>query len=565
MNRSLEKRIGKFRPRWKSPNSFSLASARVLTRFNFGFRIQSITSGILSAGLAAWLGVDAFAQVASPKTPETQAGPRFTDITKESGIAEALERHYAQQPKWWLSGLNLVDLDADGRLDLFLAAHGAGTALALLNDGRGHFAEAAGSYPKSEIHLACDINEDGKLDLQMTWQDGGGKWWINESTPGRLSFRETASVAGQGRANAMIDLDRDGRVDWLHERPGVVFEFGDGRGNFKSSGNLEVAATRNEINIHPADFNGDGSMDLALHWGRYDYERGKSRVYLNSSGRQTSGNQPSPIETEAKSAAVPRFADTTTQAGLVEDGLAIKGVGDVNQDGSLDLLVLENKKPEIYLNDGHAKFVKKPGAFVGMEAATKPAYVSWGLAVVTDFDNDGRADILWNGRNFLWLLRGADNGHSVYMNKAWGIEDKSAASVDDGLCFGDIDGDGDLDIVGYTGNLSSQRQVRVYRNDLPAQNWLNVRPMGRAGNGGAAGAKIRIAPSGSSDRILWFEQVMILNSQSAHSYYSHAQTERHFGLGQCGAVDITVEFYPSGKRVEKRSLPARQTVVISED
>src|SRR5256885_16845899 len=118
-----------------------------------------------------------------------------------------------------------------------------------------------------------------------------------------------------------------------------------------------------------------------------------------------------------------------------------------------------------------------------------PRYVSRGLAVVTDFDNDGLPDILWNGRNFLWLLRGTPDGHFAYMNKAWGIEDKSAASVDDGLCFGDIDGDGDLDIIGYTGSIDAHRQVKGYCNDLPTQNWLRVRLAGAGGKRSAAGAE----------------------------------------------------------------------------
>ena len=480
-------------------------------------------------------------------------GARFVDVTKSSGVADAIARHYEmfgwelrgrdRYPKWWLSGLNLVDLDGDGHLDLFLAAHGAGRSLALLNDGQGHFKEAVGSYPPSEIHLAADINGDGKLDLQMTWQDGGGKWWINDSTPGRLSFHESNITAGQARANAMIDLNRDGNVDWLHERPGVTFEFGDGKGNFRPGGHLEVAPTKNEINMHPADFNGDGFIDLAVHWGRYDYERGKSRIYFNDQKMN--------------------FTNATLTSGLQEDGFAIKGVGDANQDGNSDLLVLEGGRPELYLNNGKGQFTRKADAFEGMESASKPRYVSWGLAVVTDFDNDGVADILWNGRNFLWVLRGLGGGRFTYMNKAWGVEDKSAASVDDGLCFGDIDGDGDLDIIGYTGSLDGQRLVKVYRNDVATQNWLRVRLTGVGGNRCAAGAKIRVTEHGQADKLLWFEQVAILDSQSAHSYYSLTPTERHFGLGGRSEVDLRVEFYPSGKRVQ-REAKANSTVLISE-
>jgi len=472
-----------------------------------------------------------------------QTAKAFANITRESGIADAISHQYEVHPKWWLSGVNLVDLDGDGKLDLFFSAHGAGAPLALLGDGKGHFTNAAGSYPQTEIHLAHDINEDGKLDLQMTFQDGGGKWWINESTPGHLSFRDSGIIAGQARCNALIDLNRDGKVDWLHERPGIAWEFGDGKGSFKPDGHFDIAQTRNEFNIHPADVNGDGFIDLVVHWGRYDLKEGKSRVYLND-GKMN-------------------FRDATSECGLKEDGLTIKGVADVNQDGALDLIGFEGKTPAIFLNDGKGHFTKKSDAISGMQSASKPNYTSWGLAVVTDFDNDGIADIIWNGRNFLWLLRGTGDGKFVYANKEWGSEDKSSASVDDGLCFGDIDGDGDLDIIGCTGPLDGKRMVNVYRNDLPTQKWLRVRPIGAPGNRGAAGATIRISDP-ASKKLLWFEQVQILDSQMAHSYYSLAQTERHFGLGPYANVDVSVEFYPSGKRVERKAAKANSTLLVNE-
>ena len=57
--------------------------------------------------------------------------------------------------------------------------------------------------------------------------------------------------------------------------------------------------------------------------------------------------------------------------------------------------------------------------------------------------------------------------------------------------------------------------------------------------------------------------MIILDSQSAHSYYSLAPTERHFGLGRRIEVDVGVEFYPSGKHVE-REAQANSTSLLSE-
>src|SRR5205085_8509712 len=48
----------------------------------------------------------------------------------------------------------------------------------------------------------------------------------------------------------------------------------------------------------------------------------------------------------------------------------------------------------------------------------------------------------------------------------------------------------DLDIIGYTA-AGNRRPFAVYRNDLPANNWVNVRPVGRPGNRGAARSEER--------------------------------------------------------------------------
>src|ERR671927_219715 len=127
-------------------------------------------------------------------------GEGFTDITKEAGVADLVSQKYEKNPKWWLSGLHLVDLDGDGKLDLFFSAHGTPGAFAALNDGKGRFSLAPGTYPSTEIHLAYDADEDGKVDLTMTFQDGGGKWWLNRSKPGMLAFEGTRLERGTNTA-----------------------------------------------------------------------------------------------------------------------------------------------------------------------------------------------------------------------------------------------------------------------------------------------------------------------------------------------------------------------------
>ncbi len=471
--------------------------------------------------------------------------PSFTDITEISGIARLVNDHYASNPKWWLSGLHLVDLDGDGNLDLFLSAHGKGKTLAALNDGLGRFSRAAGTYPNSEIHLCYDSDEDGKVDLTMTYQDGGGQWWRNRSRPGKLLFEPTGITRGTNtaRRQAMIDINRDGKVDWLRGTDtDIQFDFGDGNGFFsENSRRLAVTRGRDEVLCLPHDFDGDGDIDLLAEWGHYSAPDGNSRIYRND-GKMV-------------------FTEVTAKAGLPREGTSIKGVGDVDQDGDPDLICLERRRHfEIYLNDGKGRFIKKAGAISGVEKGASLA--SWGIAVMTDFDNDGVADILVNGKYFLKVLRGTGDGYFEYANSAWGIADVSAASIDDGLCFGDIDADGDLDIIGYT-SISGQRRFSVYRNDLPARNWLRIRLIGSGGNRGAAGAKIRIY-SHDEKQLLWYEQVTIYDSQAAASYYTLPVTERHFGLGKRKLVDVSVEFYPSQRIVWKRSVNANKAVEILE-
>jgi hypothetical protein len=485
-----------------------------------------------------------------------QARAQFTDITATSHVGKIVSDRYAVSPDWWLSGLHFVDLDGDGHLDLFLSSHGGADALAVLNDGHGAFAIAAGSnYPTTEIHLSYDIDEDGKNDLSMTYTDGGGQWWHNASTPGALNIAATTITTdgNSARTQILADFNRDGNVDWLRAAPpGVQIDFGDGAGGFAQDAfSLTIPGTdfNDNANIVPGDFDGDGDIDLlVMAGGGYDDTDGHTDLYRNDG--LLNGK--------------PQFSKQTAAAGLPADGLIVKGVGDFDLDGDLDLIAIENRKlpPVIYWNNGHGVFTRDATAISGVAADTL-TYASWGTAVMTDFDNDGIPDILMNGKYYLMLLRGTGGGHFEYKNDAWGITDVCPCSVDGGLTFGDIDNDGDLDIAGYA-NIDEPYQIKVYRNDNPARHWLRVRPIGHAGNRGAAGAKIRLFAPGTQ-QLVGYESVAIYCFQAAASYYGKGVTERHFGLGDRTNVDVEVEFNPSGRKVRHSGVPSNQVIVIDED
>ncbi len=492
-------------------------------------------------GLIVLLGVLPSAQLARAAT--------FTVTTAESGI-QALRD--SKPLDWWLSGLTFVDLDHDGDLDLFMSDH-HDEGLAALNDGAGNFSLASGTYPTSEAHNCLDIDEDGKVDMDATYSDGGAKWWLNTTDQGSATLMLTDSGAvntregNQSREEALVDLNKDGKLDWGRSCQGdnLKVDFGDGAGNFTAGGALIPQTGALDAGVLFADFDADGDQDLLVNWGGYgvpdDY--GRVRLLVNDGSMN--------------------LVEMTTEVGLKTEHLAILGAGDVDHDGDVDLIGFEDKTfPEvIYLNDGQGMFSPLANAVTGSPGQAE--YSLWGLATVTDLDNDGLADILIDGRYFFHVLRGTGGGHFVYQNELWGgITHTAEASVDGGFAFGDIDADGDLDLMGFTSG--EPRQVALYRNDLPAQHWLNVRPVGLAGNKPGVNSQIRIYEAGT-DNLLWFEEVLVFSKQAQQNYYAFDQLERHYGLGSHETVDVTVTFYPSGTTVRQDGAAADTTIEIGED
>jgi RNA polymerase sigma factor (sigma-70 family) len=501
-------------------------------------------------------------EVAAANTVRPVAGS-FANATEETGLGAILRQHYARFPEWAPTGATLLDIDGDGHLDLHLAGQAEDFAALGRNTG-GRFAYVDPRadiprgvrqwgdlpFPGGQVRHAFDFNEDRRLDLAISWHNDGAALYHNAATGHPVQFRRAKFVPPEFpdiRASAVADINRDGIVDFLTSDAGTTLTvyLGTGNGTFRPGTEIETGLRC--AGAIPVDLDGDGQLELIARQSEFNVPA-RRKIFRNTG----------PM----------RWADATRESGLGEVG-SVHGVGDLNRDGSPDLVCMEAGQIILYVNDGRGRFVRRADAVRGLERARFGPHEEWGDkwggAVVVDFDNDGTVDILINGRCFLYVLRGTGRGAFEYVNDRWNLPDFAYGDVDDGLCFGDVNGDGGLDLVTACGEPDYVRKpLGLFLNRVADQHWVRVRLVGRPGNASATGAKIRLTEAGNPGRLLAYEQVAIWGRQSFHSYYAARQTERHFGLGPRTAVDVSVEFYPSGRRVERRNVAPDMTIEIAE-
>ena len=471
---------------------------------------------------------------------------RFEDATERAGVAG---------PPFtgaWKQGAAFADVNNDGRLDLYVCRFNAPNLL-YVNQGDGTFREEAAARglalnDSSSMAAFCDYDRDGWLDVSV----------------------QTNLLDGERRPNGQRD-----RL-YHNNRDGTFTDVTD------------AAGLSNETQCHAAtwwDYDEDGWPDLYVD---NDFRDPDQFYHNNRNGTFTN----------VLSSVVPHTPHSSMGADL----------GDLNNDGHLDLLIADMaavSRPKDHrgmakLRDGLTEDDQRPHAapqymrnalFLGtggsrvLEAAylTGLAATDWTWSVrLEDLDLDGRLDAYFTN-GMVRELHGDDlvkrmifkesmaeriqvvkaspvlaEQHLAFRNlgdlrfedrsRSWGL---AHMGVGFGAVFGDLDGDGDLDLV-FT---SYDAPVTVCRNDADSGHAVIFDLRGTTSNRFGIGATVRLETEAGP-------QVRTLTLQ--RGYLSTSEPAVHFGLGEATTIRrLTVE-WPGGHRQEFTGLAADRRYTITE-
>ncbi len=489
------------------------------------------------------------------------------------------------------SGGLFLDFDGDGWLDIFLVDGGSVVDPAVAararhrlyrNLGDGTFVdvtEASGIAHRGYGMGACaaDYDNDGRIDLYITGLGANALYRNN----GNGTWTDTTSAAGLGTTRlttscAFVDVDHDGFVDLyvvgyvdvqsnpqpcvtgrvrVYCRPDVYAGVPDIL--YRNNGDGTFTDISQRAGIHRADGKG-----LGVVAGDYD-DDGLVDVFVandltpNLLYRNEGGGT---FRETALLAGVAVASDARVRAGMGTD------FGDYTGDGRLDLVVtnFELEMHTLFKNLGKGLFGDATFES-GIGPATNP-YLGFG-AVFLDVDNDGDLDLaIANGhvldnaslfrassthaqRNLLLVNDGAGRLREAGMSAgpAFAIERVSRA-----LVAGDIDNDGDLDLL-VTNNGQA---VQLLRNDgARGQHAILVNLIGRESNRNGIGARIRATAGG---------RTQVREVKAGSSYLGQNDLRVHIGLGANTRVDQLEIRWPSGRIEVIAGVDAQQIVTVTE-
>jgi hypothetical protein len=557
-----------------------------------------------AATAAFFLAGAAVAQEPAPKP--AAKGVWFADATDEAGLGSFQEVN-GNPEKPHISGANgagvaLFDYDGDGDLDVFfvngsflggLPAGRTATNHLFRNLGGGRFEDvtvAAGLDSHSAFGQGCavaDVNGDDRPDLFVT-NVGSNALYVNRGDGTFTDVAAKAGVASPGfnSGATLFDYDRDGDLDLYVSRyttlePGTV-EHGpsnilmsEWKGQrvvkgphgldpgqhslYRNNGDLTFTDVTQESGIGAAvasfgfepltlDFDDDGDSDLFVA------NDSMANYLWRNNGDGT-------------------FTDCALIAGVAfnsygrpQSNMGVSG-DDFDDDGLPDLFIttFSDDAKTLFRNGGKDWFTDV-SVKAGLGGSEVFRALSWGTSLF-DADNDGDRDLfIANGhvypeadkvgdgysfgqKNFLFLQGPAGRFQNVGERAGPAFQ---VARSSRGSAVGDLDDDGDLDIV--VNNLSAK--PTLLRNEsAPRGHFVSVRLRGKGLNRSAIGARAVLTAGGRRQ----FREV-----RASGSYLSHEDLRLHFGIGDATKADALEVRWPDGSVETVAAPPCDRGCVVEQ-
>ncbi len=501
-----------------------------------------------------------------------KANFEFDDISVQAGI----------QGEGWTTGISFADVNGDGWLDIYVCKSGNASGIQsrnelYINNGDLTFSEQAAEYGINEQGNSTqgvffDYDKDGDLDLYLlkNFPKAIGSFdlqinqrSIRDSLGGHKFFRNDGNIFTDVSVEAGIY--------------GSTIAFG--------------------LGVTVGDIDQDGWMDIYVSNDFFE----RDYIYLNNQNGTFRETLTDMMPTTSAASMGADMADinndhypeifATDMVPEHNDRLKTKTTFDSwdsyksNVDNGYHYQFTRNM---LQLNNTDGTF-SEIGRLTGVSATDW----SWG-SLITDFDNDGLKDIFVangiykdltdqdyiqyfsnrdvvmsivtdNNVNYRALIDAIpsvkipsyafkNKGNYEFQNitEKWGLADPSFSN---GSTYGDLDNDGDLDLVVNNVNMP----MFIYRNEtnkkLPNNHFLKVILKGNPGNTQAIGSKITVKNDG---KLVYLEQMPM------RGYLSTVDSRPNFGLGSLEIIDSLIVEWPDGLFTVKTNVTTNQILTLNQ-